>query len=417
MTELTARELLIMLYETALDAVDGRFLVSQWCRKNQCGSEPQHTFTHCVAIGKAASAMLQGVLDNSTSLKKSLLICPSPKITGQLKKNKNIICLASSHPVPDESSLEAGRVLVDFVSSLKEGDEPLFLISGGSSSLVEMPVDGISLQQLQQINHYLLSSGKDIHQMNAWRQQFSQIKGGGLCNWINSSHVTQLLLSDVKDDRPEFIGSGLLVDTYTLPDTDDYLSTLLEHKQSALRGQQPVKSEKAIQVDTHIIGNIRLAMQAVHQAALSQGLDSFIHDEFIEGEAARVAGNLYEYLKDAEPGIHIWGGETTVRLPEKPGIGGRNQTLALSFAQYLVEQPGLHLLAAGTDGVDGNSNCAGAVVSIFTAKKAREMGFDIKAEIEKANAGLVLMATDDLVKGAHSNTNVMDIFIAYKQHA
>jgi len=416
MTELTARELLIMLYETALDAVDGRFLVSQWCRKNLCSSTQRHAFTHCVAIGKAASAMLQGVLDNTTSLKKCLLICPPSKITRQLKKNKNIICLASSHPLPDASSLEAGKVLVNFVSSLKQRDESLFLISGGSSSLVELPVDGVSLQQLQQINHYLLSSGKDIHQMNAWRQQFSQIKGGGLCHWINSAHVTQLLLSDVKDDRPEFIGSGLLVDVFTMPDADDYLSALLEQKQSTVRRQQPVKNEKAIQVDTHIIGNIRLAMQAVHQAALAQGLKSFTHDEFIEGEAARVAEKLYEFLKDAEPGIHIWGGETTVRLPDNPGIGGRNQTLALSFAQYIAEQPGMHLLAAGTDGVDGNSNCAGAVVSMFTAKKAGEMGFDIKAEIEKANAGLVLMATDDLVKGDHSNTNVMDIFIAYKQH-
>jgi hydroxypyruvate reductase len=156
-------------------------------------------------------------------------------------------------------------------------------------------------------------------------------------------------------------------------------------------------------------------MQAVHQAALAQGLASFIHEEFIEGEATEVAGYFYQILKSAVPGVHIWGGETTVRLPDKPGIGGRNQTLALVFAQYIAKQPGLHLLAAGTDGVDGNSNCAGAVVSMFTAEKAGKIGFDIKAEIEKANAGIVLMATDDLVRGEHSNTNVMDIFIAYKQ--
>ncbi len=111
----------------------------------------------------------------------------------------------------------------------------------------------------------------------------------------------------------------------------------------------------------------------------------------------------------------IWGGETTVCLPEKPGIGGRNLTLALAFSQHLVDVKGLHLLAAGTDGLDGNSNCAGAVVSMFTTQKAAKMGFDIKQEIKKANAGLVLMATDDLVQGENSNTNVMDIVIAYKQ--
>lgn len=414
MTELTARELLILLYETALDAVDGRYLVSQWCQKYNGSSSRGRAFTHCVAIGKAAAAMLQGALDNSPSLKKSLLICPPSKITRQLKKNKNITCLASSHPVPDETSIEAGHALVKFIANLDHKAELLFLISGGSSSLVEIPIDNITLQQLQQVNQYLLSSGKDIYQVNAWRQQFSKIKGGGLLNWLKTSYVTQLLLSDVKEDKAEFIGSGLLVNQFTEPDDDEYLSALFSSSQPGARRRETVKPQANIQVDTHIIGNIRLAMQAVHQAALAQGLASFIHDEFIEGDAAAVALKLYQALHKAEPGIHIWGGETTVCLPDKPGIGGRNQTLALAFAQHLDDHPGMHLLAAGTDGVDGNSNCAGAVVSMFTAKKAGAMGFDIKTEIEKANAGIVLMATDDLVKAAHSNTNVMDIFIAYK---
>lgn len=414
MTELTARELLVMLYDTALDAVDGRYLVNQWCQKNTVSSSQQRKFTHCVAIGKAAAAMLQGALDSLPALKKSLLICPPSKITRQLKKNKNVTCVASSHPVPDERSIEAGRRLVDFVSNIKHSDQLLFLISGGTSSLVEIPPAGITLEQLQQINHYLLSSGKDIHQVNAWRQQFSQIKGGGLLNWINNTHVTQLLLSDVKGDSPEFIGSGLLVASSTCPDADAYLTSQLPPPQSGESAVEIIQAKTGVQVETEIIGNIRLAMLAVQQAALAEGLASFIHDEFIEGDASAVAIKLYQALKNAEPGIHIWGGETTVCLPENPGIGGRNQTLALTFSQYIIETPGLHLLAAGTDGVDGNSHCAGAIVSMYTANKARTMGFKLSEEIEKANAGMVLMATDDLIKGVHSNTNVMDIIIAYK---
>jgi len=419
MTELTARELLVMLYETALDAVDGRYLVNQWCRDNQSLSSRQRSFTHCVAIGKAAAAMLQGAMDQSTSLKKALLICPPSKITRQLKKNTNITCLASSHPVPDETSLAAGLSLVNFLSGMKSDDELLFLISGGTSSLVEIPLDNINLEQLQKINKYLLSSGKDIHQVNAWRQQFSKIKGGGLLNWIKVSLITQLLLSDVKDDKVEFIGSGLLVHSSTQPGPDEYLSALLAHNRRNAGSEESdmseaKRSESTIHVDTHIIGTIRHAMQAAHVAAQAQGLDSFLHDEFIEGDACLVANKLYTMLDNAAPGIHIWGGETTVRLPEKTGVGGRNLTLALAFADYIADRPGLHLLAAGTDGVDGNANCAGAIVSMYTAKKAKTMGFDIKLEIEKANAGMVLMATDDLVNGAHSHTNVMDIFIAYK---
>jgi glycerate 2-kinase len=170
----------------------------------------------------------------------------------------------------------------------------------------------------------------------------------------------------------------------------------------------------SVSVDTHIIGNINLAKQAVHDAAKSEGLDSFIHQEFLEGDACDAARNLYPILRDAEPGIHIWGGETTVCLPENPGVGGRNLTLALAFAKYLIDNPRLHLLAAGTDGADGNSSCAGGVVSMYTVLKAEKMGFDMQQELDKANAGIVLMATDDLVQGGHSNTNVMDIVIAYK---
>ncbi len=409
MTELTARELLVMLYETALDAVDGRFLVNQWCRDNQCRSSRHRSFTHCVAIGKAAAAMLQGALDHSPSIKKSLLICPPSKITRQLKKNKDVTCMASSHPVPDERSIEAGLSLMRFVSNLEESDELLFLISGGTSALVEVPIENITLEQLQKINNYLLSSGKDIHQVNAWRQQFSKIKGGGLLNRINASSVTQLLISDVKQDKTEFIGSGLLVNSSSSPDQDEYLTSLISSNKA-----ENTKSESMVKVDTHIIGNIELAMQAVHETAQAEGLASFIHDDFLEGEAYAVANDLFKKLKDAEPGIHIWGGETTVSLPENPGVGGRNLTFALAFAENLEEEPGLHLLAAGTDGLDGNSNCAGAVVSMYTSRKAAAMGFDTNKEIEKANAGVLLMATDDLVTAADSNTNVMDIVIAYK---
>ena len=155
------------------------------------------------------------------------------KICIKLKIVMFRICLPSSHPVPDEDSIQAGRTLLEFLSALDECDDVLFLVSGGTSSLVEVPEDGISLEHLQNINRYLLSSGKDIHQVNAWRQQFSKIKAGGLLNWIKAGSVTQLLLSDVRHDRAEFIGSGLLVSTEITPEPDEYLSTLVDMKHSS----------------------------------------------------------------------------------------------------------------------------------------------------------------------------------------
>jgi len=401
MTELTARELLTMLYQTALDAVDGRFLVSRWCFENK------KSFSHCIAIGKAAAAMLQGAHDEIPSLKKSLLICPPSKITRQHKKLKNTLCIASSHPVPDVTSLEAGDALLHFLLDVTKSDTLLVLISGGTSSLVEVLNEGVTLEQLQQINQYLLASGKNIHQINAWRQQFSDIKGGGMLKYIKLDDVTQLLLSDVKGDRIEFIGSGLLVNTPTSVDDDSYLSTF-----NSLKNNNP-KCETSVVVNSFVIGNIKQAMEEVHQAALAEGLSSFLYHEFLEGNVFDAAEKLYQILKEAKPGIHIWGGETTVCLPENPGVGGRNLSLGLAFAQYLPEDSNIHLLAAGTDGADGNSNCAGAVVSKFTLQKAKSMGLDIQQELDKANAGIVLMATDDLVQGNNSNTNVMDIVIAY----
>jgi len=422
MTELTARELLVMLYQAAVDAVDGRFLVNQFLKQSIINAQNQQQgkdlsrFTHCVSIGKAAGAMLQGALDQTSSIKESLLICPAAKITRQLSKNKNITCIASSHPVPDEKSIGAGQSLLRFLSATTEKDNILFLISGGTSALVEVPVENTSLDQLQKINNYLLASGKNIHQMNAWRQQFSQIKGGGLLNWIKAPEITQLLISDVKGDKPEFIGSGLLIDHKTTPDQDVFLSSLLEIKNNAGKtgSNKTGSNETGIQVNTYIIGNIQIAMQAANEVAKNQNLNSYIHNEFLEGDVLDAAKNLYVILKDAEPGIHIWGGETTVCLPENPGVGGRNLTLALVFAQYIEDDASLQLLAAGTDGVDGNSNCAGGIASIYTSKKAKKMGFDLQQEIERANAGMVMMATDDLVVAENSNTNVMDIVIAYK---
>lgn len=417
MTNLTARELLVMLYEVALDSVDGRYLVNQWCdtyKKINKNSSDHHPFTHCISIGKASSAMLQGALDNFPSIKKSLLISPPTKVSRQIKNDKNITSIASSHPIPDERSIKAGQALIRFLTNLTESDNVLFLISGGTSSLVELPVDGVTLKQLQQLNSYLLASGKDIHQINVWRQQFSKIKGGGLLNYIKTTSITQLLLSDVKGDRADVIGSGLLLYSTIRAEPDEYLTELLSRAGCTNSKSHSGVLDSYTQIDTVIIGNIQLAMQAVHQAAISQGLACFIHDKFIEGDASLAAQYLFKCLKDAELGIHVWGGETTVCLPESPGIGGRNLTLALTFSQYIEFQPGLHLLAAGTDGVDGNSNSAGAVVSKYTVIKAREMGFEIDEEIKKANAGLLLMATDDLVMGESSNTNVMDIIIAYK---
>jgi hydroxypyruvate reductase len=403
MTELTSRELLVHLYETAVDAVDGRQLVQQWCRDN-----PSFLFTHCVAIGKAATPMLQGALDIRRTVNSALLITPAGILTGDIRRNSKVTVIESSHPVPDQSSLAAGRALIDYVSGLPAGASLLVLVSGGTSSLVEVPIEGVSLSQLQKINEHLLASGMDIHAMNAWRKQFSQIKGGGLLQYVQHLQCTQLALSDVYGNDPAVIGSGLLVLSESDKlDKDTWLHSLLPGKMKKTESRNPV--------ETHVIGSVEIAMQAVVDEAFQQGLDYYLHDEFVSGDAVIQGKVIGQYLLDAPVGIHVWGGETTVALPAKPGLGGRNQSMALSLATAIDGIDDLSVLVAGTDGIDGNTRCAGAIVSGRSMQQVRQMGFDVVAELRNANAGMVLMAIGDLFKPGPTNTNVMDIMIAYKR--
>ena len=403
MTELTSRELLVHLYQTAVDAVDGRRLVQQWCRENSSSM-----FTHCIAIGKAASAMLQGALDSQHSINSALLITTRKNVTPELKRNNKVIILESAHPVPEQSSLDAGNALLKYLGAIPEHSSLLVLISGGTSSMVEVPVDGLLLAQLQQINQYLIASGKDIHAINAWRKRFSKIKGGGLLGYVQHLLCTQLIISDVQDNDPAIIGSGLLVQSKDDEhDGDDWL-------QSQLLNDSP-QVDMYTPVNTHVIGSNEIALRAVVDEAGYHGLDHYLHEEFICGDAIEQGKAIGEYLSNAAAGVHVWGGETTVELPPDPGLGGRNQSMALSLATAIDGIEDLSVLVAGTDGIDGNTPCAGAIVSTNSMRQIRQMGFDAAAELGNANAGTVLMATGDLFQPGPSNTNVMDIVIAFKR--
>lgn len=400
--ELTARELLTHLFQTAIEEVDGRHCVHAWCRENVA------RFDHVVAIGKAAPAMLQGALEYQNIIKQALLICPPSLLPRALRKNKNVTIVESSHPVPDQRSLEAGQTLLRFLSSIPQGEKLLVLISGGTSSLVEVPVEGLSLEQLQQVNQYLLASGKNINQMNAWRKQFSKIKGSALLKYVQTKDCTQLLISDVQGDDISVIGSGLLVVSQHAPDDDVFLQKI----KARCHCEPPQVNEP---VETHIVATQNVAMRAVCNEVELMGVDCYLHDEFLSGDAEQTGVRIARWLLDAPSGVHIWGAETTVTLPENPGMGGRNQQFALAAAQVLEGYHDISLLAAGTDGIDGNTPCAGAVVYGSTIKDAQQLGMDVTQALKKANAGKVLMATECLLQTGATSTNVMDLVIAYKR--
>jgi hydroxypyruvate reductase len=415
--ELTSRELLTHLYHTAIETVDGRHLVTQWYRSQD------QAFSHFIAIGKAAPAMLQGVVDAQKNFQQALLICPLRTAPRALRKDQRIAIHESSHPIPDESSLEAGAALLRFVKNLPPDARLLVLISGGSSSLVEVLQDPMTLDDLQTINQYLLASGKNIRALNAWRKRFSKIKGGGLLNYLTVNECTQLLISDVHPDDAAVIGSGLLIASDDEPGADDYLQPYLDAVvQTKLHSDKTSCNKTGSNkiVCTHIIGTQAMALQAAADEVKHMDLDCYLHDEFIDGDAVQQGERLGRWLLNEAPvGIHLWGAETTVILPERPGIGGRNQAFALALANILLsaglESDDIGVLAAGSDGIDGNTVCAGAVVFASTARQIVQSGYDIEAELAAANAGGVLMLTGDLLKTGATGTNVMDLIIVWKQ--
>lgn len=403
------RQQLLELFQLGLDAVHGQlavreYLTSQVNIRSQC---------IVVAIGKAAQAMAMGCEEAlSDKLHKGLLITKYQHSNpGHLSAKWHII--ESAHPVPDQNSLEAGQHLLDFLNHPEYQRHPVvFLLSGGSSSLVEVLPKEHDHDFLQRVNDWLLSSGLAIHEINHVRKKISMIKGGKLLHHLAGRNIYALMISDVPGDHPHVIGSGLLFPgTEQLPDIDLPGWLEIHVSDNKIEPLYPVASNVVHQV---IASNLK-ARQAIQSAAGGMQNRVFLYEEMLQGDAAEKGRELAVYLaNEAQPGIHVWGGETTVTLPEKPGRGGRNQHLALSAAIELKDNPHITLLAAGTDGTDGPTEDAGAVVDGGTVSRGELAGLEARVCLVNADSGSFLEAAGDLVSTGPTGTNVMDLVVAIK---
>ncbi|WP_428623181.1 DUF4147 domain-containing protein, partial [Sedimenticola sp.] len=213
----SARRDLLTIFQAALSRVEGRR-----CVRESLQQAPGPV--SLIAIGKAAQSMAEGALDAlGDQVVDGLLISKAGHLDGAVFATRGITCLEGGHPVPDERSLLAGRELVEFIQSQPPERYLLFLISGGTSGLVEQLRDGIDLKALQRVNEWLLGSGLPIDGMNRVRKSLSQIKGGGLIPYLQGRPAQVLLISDVPKDDPGVIGSGLLVAEVDSPKSLDDL--------------------------------------------------------------------------------------------------------------------------------------------------------------------------------------------------
>lgn len=369
-----------MLYQLALHAVSGEHAVAQYLAQH-----PLENNFSLVAIGKAAAAMAKGALKGAGQRLRSGLVITKHGHSDPSLKPELIQQLESSHPVPDEQSLKAGRVLLEFLDKLPDDEPLLFLLSGGASALVEVLPEGMSAKELGDLNHRLLASGLSIAEVNAQRKALSQIKGGKLLPYLKGRPCLQLLISDVPGDDVAVIGSGPLIGD-------------------------------AADIDSHIIASNDIARVAIVEQARKMGLTVINHPGHFEGDAATLAARFCEILLNGEAGLYLWGGESTVVLPDNPGCGGRNQHLALAAARYLTGHDNIVLLSAGTDGSDGPTEDAGGMVDGGSVQRGEWEGLSALDALQAADAGTFLEASGDLVQTGPTGTNVMDLVIAWKWH-
>jgi glycerate 2-kinase len=400
----------------ALVAVDGRRVVQQ-----ELTRRPLRGSWHVVAVGKAAAAMTQGaVAALGSQIAGGVIVVPVDHVpAGFDPATHGLRVTYGSHPLPDESSLAAGQGVADFVAGLDAGAQVLFLVSGGASSLADCLVPGVSLADLQALNRWALQSGAPIAQVNALRRRISRLKGGGLARIAQGRRTHALMISDVPGDDPRIIGSGLL---HAFPDepVGEPSAVALSPELHELLDRLPSRRQSTAglpAVPVRIVASTGTACRAAAAAARANGMQARLVRARIDGDAARLGVRFVASLARQSAGIvQVRGGESTVSLPAQPGRGGRNQHLALAAALEL-ERRGLHdahLLAAGTDGIDGAGSDAGALVDDKTCQRGRDAGCDPIESLARADSGTFLEAAGDLLHTGPTLTNVGDLVLGLR---
>ncbi|HSW06315.1 glycerate kinase type-2 family protein [Aquabacterium sp.] len=331
----------------------------------------------------------------------------------------------AAHPVPDEAGRRAAQRILQLAQGLTADDLVLCLISGGGSALLAMPAEGLSFEDKQAINKALLKSGAAIDEMNTVRKHLSAIKGGRLAAACAPARVVTLLISDVPGDEPSIIASGP-----TVPDASSCADALrilqryaIDIPAAARAGLESGAFETPKPGDARFAGHQvsmiatpQQSLEAAAELARSAGLAAHILSDEIEGESREV-GKVHAALARAvarrgapfaRPCVILSGGETTVTVKSKGGRGGRATEFLLGCTIALQGEPGVHVLAADTDGIDGIEDNAGALVTPDTLVRAQALGLKAADYLDRNDAYNFFKPLGDLVVPGPTFTNVND---------
>ena len=344
---------------------------------------------------------------------------------GHKKKCKSINIIEASHPVPDQAGLKATKEMIKLLKTLNEEDLLIVLISGGGSSLLVLPIDGVSLEEKQELTNSLLKCGASISEINSVRKHLSKVKGGNLASYAFPAKIITLAISDVPGDDFGVIASGP-----TYPDNTSCINALAvldKYKISCSKNiyeslnsevnETPDKEDKIFdRSDFKLIARPQNALLKAAEVSEDNKFSSLILSDSIEGESndigmvhAAIVKQVNKYAQPAKAPLCILsGGETTVTIRNPNGKGGRNTQFLLSLAIALDSVTNVYAIACDTDGIDGSENNAGALLYPDTLERAYKLGLNPKKYVERNDAYTFFFKLGDLVETGPTYTNVND---------
>lgn len=436
------------VFQAAVDAVDPAALVTHTVghlpTALRRAFEQRRGRLIVVGAGKAVVAMAQATEDGlplplAPAGPKGRGFVPPPAMEGVIVAKhqpsedalRRIRVVVGNHPVPGAASVGAATAVMAMLDGLSRDDVLLVLLSGGASSLLALPREGVSIAGLATASDQLLRAGVPIVALNCVRKHLTVLGGGGMARLAAPAPVLAFVISDVPGNRLDVIGSGPTVaDPTTFSDVrriidraklwDTIPSDVRDYVERGLRGEveETVKpGAKALKlVRTLLIGSNRLALDAAAARATQMGYRALVFEDELVGESREVGRRLgirVAALKEQGRGplALILGGETTVTVTGN-GRGGRCQELAVGAALALDGVSGVSLLVASTDGEDGPTDAAGALVDGVVAAQSKAEGVDLEAALARNDSYTALAQLDALVKTGPTGTNVMDMAVA-----
>jgi len=437
---MSARENAIQIFNTAVAAVQPQKLISdhlfidEFHQLHILGQQ----FTiqgiqkiYLVGSGKASAAMAMAVKDVLGNLITDGLVVTK---YGHSISLENIICLEAAHPVPDQQGIEAMHATLELLKRVKKNDLVICLLSGGASSLWVDAPSGLSLTAIQHTFQLLLNSGASIDEVNTIRKHLSNVKGGQLLQYAPDAHWFSFIISDVPEDDLTVIASGPTVpDNSTFDDclsiiskyglTDKLPTAVYQRMNDGVKGliEDTFKKEHAVfdRVKNKIIGNNFIAIKAAESKAIQLGYHICKVETILTGDAEQVGRSLIDFCNSyqgVKPACILLGGETTVKVTGN-GMGGRNQHMALSALQELALtnrnnfSNRITFLSAGTDGTDGPTDAAGAIVDEDIITKANELELDETNYLLNNDSYSFFDQSGGLLKTGATHTNVMDLVV------